>query len=120
MNPVNPTITDATVTRRESYQTWRKRHDQETAHHSARAQSAAHHVMDVIHAISGPLPPAGPRTGSHPAAQTMDEKVAEIVMKPQTTMHFVDPMTIRLAQRVTATLAALMLFLAGVAVGKVW
>jgi len=84
------------------------------------AEQASPNVMDVIDAISGPIPPSGPRTGTHPAAivveqKTMDQVVEEIRIKPST------PALHRTAQHAQTYLTGLMLacvFLAGLALGE--
>lgn len=79
-------------------------------------------VMQAIHHQSGPLPSTGPRTASHPAAPTMDEVVAEIVMKPTAPLDFVPPPPLHLmarnAQPYIALLGCALAFFAGMALGR--
>ncbi len=108
MKTLNPAITASTVSRRESYPEWMKRREQEHAQQQARVQSAAHHVMDVIDAISGPLPPPSP----------MEKAVEALKLRPVTA-----PPRLHLIAREGApylTLIALIAaFLAGVVFGKI-
>ncbi len=67
----NPVIS-ADVQRRESYQDWRQRRNADETRRITRAHDAALHVMDVIEAISGPLPPS-----------PMEKAVERIRMRPQ-------------------------------------
>jgi len=114
----NPVITQATVNRRESYKEWKARRDAEEAQQVARAQREAHRVMDMIDALR-------PATATLPdvravriedQTQPMDAVVDSIRMKP--THHFVDPHTIRLAQRIPVYLGLMTAFMAGLAMGK--
>lgn len=80
------------------------------------AHQAALHVIDVMDAIRGPIPPTGPRTATHPAAQSMADVVEEIRLKPQPT-----PVIHQVAQSAQSYLVLMALacaFLAGIALGK--
>ena len=114
----NSVITQATVSRRESYKEWKQRRDMEEAQQVARAQREAHRVMDMIDALR----PANATLPEVRAVQVVEQTqprdavVDSIRMKP--THHFVDPHTIRLAQRIPIYLGLMTAFMAGLAMGK--
>jgi len=111
----NPVIS-ADVQRRESYQDWRQRRNADETRRITRAHDAALHVMDVIDAISGPLPPDGPRTASHPMATRIDppEPHPMATRHPAPVLHRVA----RNAQPYLPLLGGALAFFAGLALGK--
>lgn len=102
-----PAITAATVQRRESYKDWRQRRNADETQRITRAHDAALHVMDVIEAISGPLPPPS----------SMEEAVAQLTMKPLPPAPVIHQIA-RNAQPYLALMGGLLLFFAGLALGK--
>lgn len=115
-NPTNPVISSASVMRRESYKEWKARRDAEEARKIAKAQVEAHRVMDMLDALR----PAGAfnevrAVKIEEQTQPMDVVIEDIRMKPAP--HFVDPHTIRLANRLSICFGLMTAFLAGLAVG---
>jgi len=108
----NPVIS-ADVQRRESYQDWRQRRNADETRRITRAHDAALHVMDVIDAISGPLPPT---------PSPMEKAVERIRMRPQPPAVLPPAPVIhqiaRNAQPYLALMGGLLLFFAGLALGK--
>jgi len=108
----NPVIS-ADVHRRESYQDWRQRRNADETRRITRAHDAALHVMDVIDAISGPLPPT---------PSPMEKAVERIRMRPQPPAVLPPAPVIhqiaRNAQPYLALMGGLLLFFAGLALGK--
>jgi len=108
-----PAITAATVQRRESYQDWRQRRNADETRRITRAHDAALHVMDVIDAISGPLPPT---------PSPMEKAVERIRMRPQPPAVLPPAPVIhqiaRNAQPYLALMGGLLSFFAGLALGK--
>lgn len=108
----NPVIS-ADVQRRESYQDWRQRRNADETRRITRAHDAALHVMDVIDAISGPLPPT---------PSPMEKAVERIRMRPQAPAILPPAPVIhqiaRNAQPYLALMGGLLLFFAGLALGK--
>lgn len=102
-----------------------------------RAQQAAHaaalDVMEVIGRLSGPLPPTGPRTGTHPAAiqpekkTPMDQKIDSILIRPRPAEQprdYVPPAPqlhtmARTANAYLPLLLAIGSFIGGIALGKI-
>lgn len=107
-----PAIT-ADVQRRESYQDWRQRRNADETRRITRAHDAALHVMDVIDAISGPLPPT---------PSPMEKAVERIRMRPQPPAVLPPAPVIhqiaRNAQPYLALMGGLLAFFAGLALGK--
>lgn len=101
----------ATVTRRESYPEWRARREAESTWSEQDAIAAAKRVVDVCADI---------RT-SHPPTPTMEEVVESIRIAPPrpAPTGVIDPHTIRLARRLPMALGIFMVFLAGLALGRV-
>ena len=108
----NPVIS-ADVQRRESYQDWRQRRNADETRRITRAHDAALHVMDVIDAISGPLPPT---------PSPMEKAVERIRMRPQPPAVLPPAPVIhqiaRNDQPYLALMGGLLLFFAGLALGK--
>jgi len=118
---MNPAISSARVSRKPLPLNQAEYDRAAVARHQA-AQKAAHHVMDVIDRMmreEDRLKAAGPRTATHPMATRLPPDVPT-PRPPMATRaaHFIDPSTIRLARRVTMTLGWMVVFMAGIAVGK--
>lgn len=113
MNKKSMPVISADVHRRESYQDWRQRRNADETRRITRAHDAALHVMDVIDAISGPLPPT---------PSPMEKAVERIRMRPQPPAVLPPAPVIhqiaRNAQPYLALMGGLLLFFAGLALGK--
>lgn len=112
----NPVITESVIARRESYQDWVKRRAIEAENRQYLDRRIALRVMDAIDAISGPLPPDGPRTASHPMATRIDppEPHPMATRHPAPVLHRVA----RNAQPYLPLLGGALAFFAGLALGK--
>lgn len=113
MNKKSMPVISADVQRRESYQDWRQRRNADETRRITRAHDAALHVMDVIDAISGPLPPT---------PSPMEKAVERIRMRPQPPAVLPPAPVIhqiaRNAQPYLALMGGLLSFFAGLALGK--
>jgi hypothetical protein len=115
---MNPTVLASSVTSARELARIRKAENE-------RAKEAAHkaalHVLDVIDAISGPVPPIGPRTGSHPMATPLPPAPRREPNAPMAT-RIQPPVPLHvMAENATPYITALGLacaFVAGLALGK--